>query len=493
MKALYWVRQIRALESLAIKKYSIPESTLMERAGNSIWHILQEKWPDAKRLVVFCGPGNNGGDGYVLARLALSQMEAVDVYYLGDLNALKPAARAAYEGCVERGINVLPWQDYQPSSADVMVDALLGIGFEGALEGAFAEVASLMNASAVKEGVNILAVDIPSGLLADTGCVFGEAVKADCTVTFIGMKPGLLIAEGSDYAGEVICDDLQLPEEAYADVLPVAKTLDLDFLKKQNLPPRRRNTHKGDFGHVLVIGGAQGMPGSVRMAAEAALSVGAGLVTVATHPAHAAWISIQRPEIMSYGVETPDQLDLLIDRATVIVAGTGLGQGDWGCAMFEKIIKITKPLLLDADALNLLAKQPTARKSWVLTPHPGEAARLLKTDIQSIQKNRLEAVTQLQVQWGGVCVLKGAGTLIKGEAEEIQVCTAGNPGMASGGMGDILSGVIGGLMAQKLPVNRAAELGVCLHAKAGDAAALVKGERGLLAMDLMPYLQLLVG
>lgn len=493
MNELYSVRQIKALETLAVEKYSIPEPVLMERAGKSAWDILQEKWPHAKHLVVFCGNGNNGGDGYVLARLAMARMDTVRVYYVGDLNRLKPVARKAYEACLESGVKILPWIDDHEGEVDVIVDALFGIGFQGALEGEFAQVVSFINTKAAEEKVRILSMDIPSGLLADTGCALKGAVKADCTVTFIGMKRGLVIADGSDYSGEAICDRLGLPDSLYSSIHSEAKILNLNALKSMYLSRRMRNAHKGYFGHVLVVGGAQGMPGSVRMAAEAALRVGAGLVTIATHPAHAAFVAVQRPEIMSYGIEVPEQLNTLLEKATVIVMGMGLGQGDWSKGLFETVLKTNTPLLLDADALNLLANQSAKKSDWVLTPHPGEAARLLKTKTESVQQDRFSAVKQLQNQWGGVCVLKGAGTLVKGRHDEVGVCVEGNPGMASGGMGDVLSGVIGGLLAQHLSPENAAELGVCLHAAAADSAAFVKGERGLLAMDLMPYLQSYMG
>lgn len=493
MKELYLVRQIRVLEALAMKEYNISEEILMERAGKFALDTLQKKWPSAKHVVVFCGNGNNAGDGYVLARLAAIRNLKVQVYFVGGKNPSKPVALKAFESCINQGVKVQPWASYQGGQVDVMVDALFGIGFQGELEGEFAEVASFMNATAFEEGVKILSLDIPSGLLADTGCVQKEAVKAHCTVTFIGMKQGLVTADGLDYSGEIVCDRLGLPDGAYLSVDSTAKILDLNLLKSMYLRPRRRNSHKGDFGHVLIVGGAPGMKGATRIAGEAALRMGAGLVTIATHPIHSAFLATERPEIMCYGVETPKQLNPLIEKATVIVIGMGLGQGDWGKNLLEMVIKTDKPLLLDADALNLLAEQSVGfyKKSnnCVLTPHPGEAARLLKVKTEVIQQDRFNAVKKLQNQWGGVCVLKGAGTLVKGEQDKVGVCVYGNPGMASGGMGDLLSGMIGGLLAQKIPLQAAAELGVCLHAAAADAAAIARGnERGLLAMDLVTHL-----
>lgn len=262
----------------------------------------------------------------------------------------------------------------------------------------------------------------------------------------------------------------------------IAKTFKA-FLKK-----RARDAHKGLFGHVLIIGGDQGFGGAVRLAGEAALRVGAGLVSVATHPAHAAFLNMTRPEIMSHGVHNAKELAALSQAATVIVAGPGLGLSAWSKALFRWILQNKKPMVLDADALNLLAKKPCHATHWILTPHPGEAARLLNTTSVAIQENRLASILALQKKFGGVIVLKGAKTLVKGPKAKPLLTTAGNPGMATAGMGDVLTGVIGGLLAQQLPPVVAAELGVLIHAKAGDLAAKA-GERGLIASDLFPYLR----
>lgn len=270
---------------------------------------------------------------------------------------------------------------------------------------------------------------------------------------------------------------------------PKIKELDLNSFKKL-LAPRQRAAHKGDFGHVLVIGGHYGMAGAVRMAGEAAARVGAGLVSVATHPENAPIVCTMRPELMCHGVTTPADLQKIIERATVLVLGPGLGQDPWSQQLFHYILPMQQPKLVDADGLNLLSQFPQKQNNWVLTPHVGEAARLLHCTTEKIQADRLAAAQEIQRQYGGVVVLKGSGTLVLGE-EEVGICHAGNPGMATGGMGDVLSGVIGGLLAQKLTLQQAAELGVVLHATAADVAA-ADGERGMLALDLMPHLRKLV-
>jgi hydroxyethylthiazole kinase-like uncharacterized protein yjeF len=254
--------------------------------------------------------------------------------------------------------------------------------------------------------------------------------------------------------------------------------------------PRDKNAHKGDFGHVLVIGGDYGMAGAARLAAEAAARVGAGLVSIATRPEHVAVITTMRPELMCHGIVDIDEISELITKTTAVVIGPGLGKQRWGVNILEKILATTLPIVIDADALNLLAISPKFRHNWILTPHPGEAARLLQCKIHDIQQDRLKAVLQLQQKFGGVAVLKGANTLVYA-GKTPWLCDAGNPGMASGGMGDVLAGVLGGLVAQGLNLETAAINGVYIHAKAADYAAIA-GERGMLALDLMQHLRAVV-
>ena len=258
------------------------------------------------------------------------------------------------------------------------------------------------------------------------------------------------------------------------------------------MSPRQRNAHKGEFGHVLIVGGDSGFIGAARMAAEAAARVGAGLVSVATRAAHAPIMSVMRPEIMAHGVETLNELMPLLKRANAVAIGPGLGQSDWARLLLGRVLECELPLVIDADALNLLATDRRFSAQWVLTPHPGEAARLLDADSRDIQADRYQSATRLQEQFKGPVVLKGNGTVVADTEGQLSVCQAGNPGMASGGMGDVLTGVIAGLIAQGLTLDIAAKLGVCLHATAADRAVEVAGERGLLATDLMPHLRMLV-
>lgn len=269
------------------------------------------------------------------------------------------------------------------------------------------------------------------------------------------------------------------------------RTLSLNTFN-QYLNPRPRNAHKGDFGHVLVVGGDYGYSGAVHLAGEAALRVGAGLVSVATRPENAWVLNVNRPELMCHGIQDAADLECLLAKCNVVVFGPGIGLSEWAKHLFEVLMKTVKPIVLDADGLNRLALQPSKREAWILTPHPGEAARLLQKNTTDIQHNRVEAVKALQNRFGGVSILKGAGTLVQGRTGEPMICEAGNPGMATGGMGDVLSGVLGGLLAQGIPLLDAAQLGVLIHAIAGDLAAAKGGERGLIASDLMMYLRYLM-
>jgi len=477
--ALYRAAQVRELDRCIIEDHGIPGSELMERAGRAAYRVLRERWPDARVVTVLCGSGNNGGDGYVIARLALKDGLSVQVRQLGDAERLKSDALTMAQRYRVAGGEAGPFGSL-PRRPGVIVDALLGTGLEREVTGVWAQAIEAVNASRAP----VLAVDIPSGLHSDTGKVLGVAVGADVTVSFIGLKQGMFTGQGPDRCGEVRFDALDVPAVIYSTEILSARRLDWRR-EAETLVPRRRSAHKGDFGHVLVVGGAPGYAGAARMAGEGALRAGAGLVTVATHPDHAPYLNIGRPEIMCRGVSTPDDLEPLIRRASVIAIGPGLGQDAWGRALLESVQDTAMPLVVDADGLNLLASSPRRREDWVLTPHPGEAGRLLGITTAEIQADRFASVRRIQERFGGVAVLKGAGTLIFGSSRKPPgVCDGGNPGMASGGTGDVLTGIIAALMAQGLEAEDAACTGICLHAAAGDAAA-AEGERGMLAGDLI--------
>ncbi len=493
-KKLYTAAQVRELDRIAIEEFSIPGITLMESAGGAAYQLMRSKWPDAKTILILCGPGNNGGDGYILARLAKEDGLAVKLQLIGDHTKLAGDALLAAERCIASGLKSMAYSKEDLSKADVIVDALLGTGLDRDVLGQWQEVINAINSS----NTPVLSVDIPSGLNADTGQVMGCAVNADATISFIGLKQGLFTGQGVEYAGDVHLNNLDVPDEIGTKVNSMTEQITLDDLQSF-LMPRSKSSHKGSFGHVLVVGGEYGFAGAARLCAEAAARTGAGLISLATHASHAGYITMSVPEVMAHATESSTELLPLLEKANVVAIGPGLGQSNWGMSLFSKVLESDLPLVVDADALNLLAQDPVTSDRWVLSPHPGEAARLLNCDSHTIQSDRIAAAKEIQKKFGGITVLKGSGTVIvddrKDGGQKVSICSAGNPGMASGGMGDVLTGVIAGLIAQRislgLDIGDAARLGVCLHASAGDNAA-TDGERGMLASDLMPWIRKLL-
>ena len=480
---IYSVAAVREIDRVAIEENGIPGYLLMKRAGAAAVEAARARFPDAARWQVICGAGNNGGDGFVVARLAAQDGIAVSVLTLVDPSKLTGDAATAYADFAAEGGVIMPWTGELDAQADLLVDAILGSGLERDVGGEFANAVAGMNA----HPATIHSMDIATGINGDTGAVMGVAVVADLTTTFVGLKAGLFLGSGPNYCGEITFSDLEIDEETILKVPAVYRRLD-DSLLVRTLPRRARGAHKGDFGHVLVVGGGPGMSGAARLCGEAALRVGAGRVSLATHPDHAALISAARPELMSHGVSGAADLKSLLEKADVVAFGPGLGQSDWARELFNVVSASDLPAVWDADGLNLLAAEPVARTERVITPHPGEAATLLDTDAASIQADRPAALQALASQYGGIAVLKGAGSLISATSGVPYVCTSGNPGMAAAGMGDVLTGVIAALIAQGLPLSDAAAAGVELHARAGDAAA-VGGERGMLASDLIAALK----
>lgn len=477
--ALFTSAQARAIDRRAIDGLGIPGFELMTRAASAAFAMLQRRWPSAGRLRVVCGTGNNGGDGYLVARDALAGGLAVDAVVLGPPRGEDAVcARAAFEAL---GGTVHPFSDWSRlPGADVVVDALFGTGFDRAPEGEAREAIEVINAS----GVPVLALDVPSGLSADTGACPGVAVRAAATATFIVRKRGLH-THRAEIAGEIELHALDLPRD-------ILEAPDAWLMVATGLPPRPKDSHKGANGHVLAIGGDHGTGGAIRMAAEAALRTGAGLVSVATRDENVPAMNAARPELMAHGVNGPQALQPMLDKASVVALGPGLGQGAWGHALWTTALDMDLPTVLDADGLNLLHAEPrTLPAKTVLTPHPGEAGRLLGIETAAVQADRFAAARELARRYRAVVVLKGNGSLVASPEGEVSVCPWGNPGMASGGMGDTLTGVIAGLLGQGCDPYRAACLGVGLHARAADVAARA-GERGMLAGDLLDPLRRLV-
>lgn len=476
--ALYTVAQVRAMDRHAIDVDGIPGYELMQRAARAAWCVLEQTWPRARQLVLLCGGGNNGGDAFLLGTQALKCGRDVVAVALGAMDEGAGDAGRSRQAFVEAGGTLLAAEGLAAlPAADVIVDGLFGTGLKRAPDGRAAALIRLANAHPAP----VLALDVPSGLDADSGEAFDPAIRATATVSFVAHKRGLFTGQAGDCCGRIVLEDLDLPARPAVLGQPDARLLQVDAL-----PPRPRASHKGDYGHVLALGGDLGMGGAIRLCSEAALRCGAGLVSVATRQAHLLALQAARPELMAHAVEDQADLEPLFARASVLALGPGLGRGEWGRAIWQAALGQDMPTVLDADALNLLAEHPVPlHAACVVTPHPGEAARLLQATTRQVQADRYAAVRNLARRYGVVAVLKGSGTLIADPDGQVAVCPWGNPGMASAGMGDVLCGVIAAMLAQGLPAREAACLGVGIHARAGDRAAARGGERGLLAGDLM--------
>lgn len=474
----YSAAQSRAIDRFAIQQKGLPGLLLMKRAGLFAFNTLRQQHPAAHRLLIVCGGGNNGGDGLVVAQLAVMAGLAVRVCLAVAPQNLHGDAAKAYRELTALGGDSQPFHPALLAECDMVVDALFGIGLNRPITGEAAQWIEQINAS----GKPVLALDIASGLHADTGEVLGHAIRATHTCTFLTHKPGLYQFNGADFSGQLHFSDLFLDAAILQSQTPLATAHDLTYWRR-TLPPRPHTSHKGSRGSVCLIGGNFHMMGAVQMAGLAVLKVGAGLLKIISREEHATTLTQALPEAMCY---PPGLFNSVAAQSKVLAIGPGLGMDDWGKALFNAALRHSAehnaPLVVDADALKHLAAAPQHCDHWILTPHPGEAAVLLGTTSQQIQADRIAAVKALQQRYGGVAVLKGNGTLIY-DGAQLEMCLVGNPGMAVGGMGDILTGILAGLLAQGMPLFNAACLGVNLHAHAGDLLAQTQGS-GLLPTEL---------
>lgn len=458
---------------------------LMENAGLAAFDLLQQLYPKAQTILVVAGRGNNAGDGFVLARLALQQGLHVYVHNLCAIDDYQGDAEKACQHYLNAGGRFHKITEIDLIRVDVIVDALLGTGIRGNVRQNYGYVIDLLNQLAIP----IISIDLPSGLNANTGQVMGTAIKADATISFIGVKQGLLTGQASDYCGELYFSGIGIKTE-FANAVPSNILVNA----KPNLPAlatRMHSAHKGTSGYVGVIGGNKFYPGAARLCAEGALRSGAGGVAVNCHRDNIAIVLANRPELMVLNLAKLNQnQQLLLDKIRVLVIGPGLGGDTWARQYFEQTISLDKTMVVDADGLNLLAKKPLFKDNWVLTPHSGEAARLLNCTIKDIENDRFKAVRKIALKYGGVCVLKGAGTLIS-DGERVAINVTGNSGMAVAGMGDVLAGIIGALILQSQNIFDAAQNGVYIHSRAADVAVM-DGSKGLLASDLFVYIRQLV-
>ncbi|EJM94294.1 yjeF-like protein, hydroxyethylthiazole kinase-related protein [Pseudomonas sp. GM74] len=480
---LYSAAQVRALDASLIAA-GTAGFELMQRAARATWRALVRQWPTANELSVLAGHGNNAGDGYLVAVLAQRAGWSVRVLAVGDPQRLQGDAALAHAEAVSENVLVEPWTA-QSGLRGIVLDALLGTGLSGNVREPYASAIAAINAS----GLPVAAVDIPSGLCADTGRILGCVVHADLTVTFIGLKVGLFTGDAADVTGELVFNDLQADPQLLDGTAFAARRLSIANLPR--LATRAPASHKGKFGHVLLIGGDRGYGGAILLSAQSALRSGAGMVSLSTRPEHVSPALSRIPEAMVLGTSSANQLMGLLEKVSVLVVGPGLGQAGWGRSLLSAAANAPLPQVWDADALNLLAGgQVNLPKGCVITPHPGEAARLLGVSTADVQSDRPAAAHALSKKYTAVVVLKGAGSLIAHPDGRLALCHQGHPAMATAGLGDVLAGVLGALLAQGMEPFDAACLAVWLHANAGEQQG--KSGRGLAASDLIPVIRQLL-
>jgi ADP-dependent NAD(P)H-hydrate dehydratase / NAD(P)H-hydrate epimerase len=501
--------EMRRADRRTIEDVGLPGPVLMENAGAAVARLVEERFPDRRRIVVVCGRGNNGGDGFVVSRRLLGR--GAETLLLGASDGVKGDARIHLLAFERSGGRVLEVEDGEAwaaartivEGADLIVDAVLGTGLSSAPSGLAAEAIAAILARH-EAGVPVVAVDLPSGLPSDTGVVEWPCVRATVTVTFGAPKRGLVLPPACDRVGELVVADIGISAESLSHAGPKLFLLE-DRDVGGAFPLRRPEAHKGDFGHLLVVAGSIGKTGAAALAAGAALRSGAGLVTVATPEPCLAIVAAARAEIMTEPLPATKSgglaegglsrlLELVKDRDAVVL-GPGLGQDPQTRALVQAFVPACPvPLVLDADGLNALAAGDartldalTRRAPTVVTPHPGEMGRLVRRSAADVQRERVETAVAFARATGAVVVLKGERTLVAEPEGRAAVTATGNPGMATGGTGDVLAGVIGALVARHGALL-AATAGVMVHGRAGDLAARVRGEEGMTAGDVLEAL-----
>ena len=480
MKIVLNSMEMKACDACTIHQMLVPSSVLMERAALAVKEVLVEAYGRDSRVLVLCGAGNNGGDGFAVARLLLLDGIAADVYFAGKESSM--TADTALQRKIFENYGGILCRNPVFSEYTVVVDALFGIGLSRPVTGALAELIGETNAS----GKPVLAVDIPSGVSADTGQVMGTAIRADITVSFAFLKLGQLLCPGAEYCGKLMVSDIGITADAYEESYPFSFTYEKEDLKL--LPERRMRSNKGSYGRALLIGGAVNMAGAVLLAAAAAYRTGCGLVQIMSDEENRMILQTGLPEALYLPWQQKNGLELSLAWATAAGIGPGLGQSSRSELLLKELLLSWKgPLVLDADALNILSKHPEwfghTKAKMILTPHPGEMARLTGESTAEVLEHLPETAREFARKYHVVCVLKDARTVVT-DGRQLYVNRTGNHGMAVGGSGDVLTGVICGLLAQGMEPFGAACMGVYLHGLAGDAAAEKCGYRGMLAGDI---------
>lgn len=469
MQNLYTAQQIKQLDKQA-QGAGLSEYLLINRAASFAFSLIQQHFPQVKTLGILCGSGNNAADGYALAIKAKTRGYKIHLFQLTEPNFSEAGVRIQQEA---QDFEITPTQLTAEAllNSNLLIDAIFGIGLNRPLEKDWEGILELINLTPRPK----LALDIPTGIDATTGEVLGYAIKADMTASFIAPKLGQAI--NAEFSGKVIENSLDIP----ASILQTKPSA----ISWQNLPTtptyRAPNSHKGTYGKALLIGGDFGKMGALALCGKACLRTGVGVVSLISRSEHASALTQIQPELMCHDEKSFAQLAA---QASVIAIGTGLGQEDWGWDLFEKVCATKNKLILDADALNCLAVHPFHYDDWILTPHPGEAARMLDRPIKAVQRDRVASIKALQKRYGGTVVLKGSRTLIY-DGEQLAVCQAGNAGMATAGTGDVLTGIVASQVAQGKELFEAAHFAVELHARLGDLVAKKYGETSLIASDLI--------
>lgn len=475
---------MRSGEVTCAKKQSIEMYQLMFEAGTYVADWIVERYESSAKIIIVVGTGNNGGDGYVAAKLLAEKNYRVAVASISPDKTLQGDAEVARQAWLKSGGHIYDASQQTFNDCDLIADALLGTGLKGNVSANYAKLIENINSS----NTPVLSVDIPSGIHADTGVTQGTAIAAFTTITFVAIKPGLVTGNGKMHTGELELAPLSI-EACFQELCtPVSQLVGYQCFDP--LPNRKLNSHKGDNGKLLCIGGNKGMSGAIGLSAEAALRTGAGLIKVYCHQNSISSIVQSRPEIMA----TDQNLHQLLHWADCIVLGPGLGQDSWSRETFNQVLSFLihedKPIVMDADGLNLLSQhqRKLKLKNIIITPHSAEAARLLENTVEEVEAQRYASAVRLFERYHAHCVLKGAGTIVR-NTSGMYVCADGNPGMSTAGMGDVLAGVLGALLAQGLSASDASLYGTCLHSASADLAAKSHGQRGMIASDLFEYLR----
>ena len=499
---LYSASETRKIDGLAIKEKGITGYSLMQMAAEFSLDVILSEFNPVEELIIFCSKGKNSGDGFLLGSFAKEFGLEVTVVMSNTPNELKGASKKAFAEMKESKVKTISNKSIgklKVSNKAVIVDALIGTGLKGNLRKNIKDSILALNKLGVK--LPVLSLDIPSGVNPDTGNVDDICVYADITATFVAQKKGCFTSIGKKASGEVIYSDLEIPKRIFAKVASKSNVIDYED-SISRVVYREQDAHKGNFGHVLVIGGDKGLGGAGLLSSRAAVYSGAGLTSLVTRPEHVIASLVSCPEVMVKGVDSGQDLEEHLVKPNVIAIGPGLGQSAWSEQMVQRVFweaeKRDISVIMDADALNLLTTLKLSSnlpKKLILTPHPGEASRLLNTTVTEIESDRFSAAAKIQKKFNATVILKGSGTIICNQSSGTQkwgICGSGNPGMATGGMGDVLTGIIAGILAQGLTLKDAAEAGVDLHAKAADQASLEFGEAGLTSSDIINELRYLL-